>query len=121
MWKRGNKFGRTKVRADGNTYDSKLEAAVGALLKARQLAGEILEIYTQQTVRFTDAQIGYRADFKIIMADGSTRFVEAKGFPRDVWKIKLKLWRFYGPAPLEIWCGTYKKPFLSEIVYPPVK
>lgn len=30
-------------------------------------------------------------------------FFEAKGFETEVWRLKRRLWKFYGPGPLEVW------------------
>ena len=45
-------------------------------------------------------------------------FVEAKGVKTDRWLIAEKLWKFYGPAPLELWKGDWRQPKLVELIIP---
>lgn len=114
---RTGKYGRTRWTNDGYTFDSKLESAVYDLLKVRQEAGEIEILKTQDVVRLSDAEITYRADFKIRnVQENRIEWVEAKGVETDRWRIIKKLWKHYGPGRLEIWKGTYKKPFLKETI-----
>ena len=79
----------------GNTiYDSKFEARVAEQLQLRKLAGEIKEIEKQFCLRLdVNGQhiCKYYVDFRIVLADGSEQFVEAKGFETDVWRVKWKL------------------------------
>lgn len=122
MFKKRNgqqkKFGNEKASLDGHSFGSKLEAAVYQLLKLRQRAYEIESIQVQDHVYLTDARIGYVVDFKCKKIDGTELWVEAKGFPNDRWPMKKKLWKYYGPGPLEIWQGTHNRPKLTEIIIP---
>lgn len=117
-WGRPNKYNNTKVHRSGRRFDSKLEAAVFDLLIAQQAAGEISEVFQQPTIYVSEARIGMRPDFRCTLPTGEIYFVEAKGMPTQEWLIKLKLYRVYGPAPLYIYEGTYKKPYLKEVVVP---
>ena len=112
------KIGNEKVSLDGHSFGSKLEAAVYQLLKFRMKAGEIQSIQVQDHIYLTDARIGYIPDFKCTAPDGSVFWVEAKGYANDRWPIKKKLWKFYGPGPLEIWMGNHKNPTLTETIIP---
>lgn len=119
MWQRKNKFNRTKVKKLGYTFDSKLESAVHDILLLRERAGEIKEIKQQVNVHLTLAKILYKPDFSYVdCATGETVYVEAKGFPGPIFNLKKRLWKFYGDGKLEIWKGTYQKPYLDEIVIP---
>lgn len=113
-----NKFG-TKKTADG--FPSKLEASVYALLLLREKNGEISNIRRQHVVLLTKADIKSIVDFSYEDKQGSTVWVEAKGFATDVWNIKKRLWRYYGPGPLEIWKGNYMNPSLNEVIVPEVE
>lgn len=105
------KYGNTRV---GN-FSSKLEKAVYDVLVNRELSGELRDIKTQQHVRLTRANILYIPDFSAIEVDsGRTIYVEAKGMETQSWRIKKRLWKYYGAGPLEIWMGSYAKPFLKE-------
>jgi hypothetical protein len=114
-WKRNwrNKYSNVKSVApflkelSGRSFDSKLERdrAVELVLLLHQ--GLIRNLQFQQTVYFTDANIGYRPDFQYEEVDkvgGKWRTVyeEAKGMETDAWMLKRKLWRFYGLGFLRI-------------------
>jgi hypothetical protein len=109
-----NKFNAKRV----NGFASKLEAAVYSILIARQMAGEIKNIKCQQVVVLSDAKINYKADFSYEAQDGSTVWVEAKGVEQEIWRLKKKLWSAYGPGKLEIYKGSYQRPFLAETLVP---
>lgn len=112
------KFGNTAIKHCGFSFGSKLEAAVYDMLILRQKAGEILEITPQNHVKLTRAKILYIADFHCKLPDGSSLWVEAKGMATPVWGIKRRLWKFYGPGPLEIWNGSFRKLNLKETIIP---
>lgn len=89
------------------------------MLLLRERAGEIKNIRSQVTLRLTDAKIGYRCDFVATdCATGLDFGVEAKGFPTEVWNLKKRLYKHYGPFRLEIWTGSHNNPKLTEIIVP---
>jgi hypothetical protein len=112
------RFGNKKQELDGHSFASKLEASVYQTLKLRMKAGEIISIQCQDHIYLTDARIGYIPDFKCQDSSGEFFWVEAKGYPNDVWPIKKKLWKSYGPGKLEIWTGSHLNPQLTEIIIP---
>lgn len=114
MLKSFNKFNSRKVNLDGYSFASKLEAAVYGMLKIREIQSQIKILQVQCHIYLTDARILYIADFKCEGPDKVEFYVEAKGFETDVWRIKRRLWKHYGPGKLEIWGGTHKRPFLKE-------
>lgn len=118
--KRGARITTAKrVSHSGRSFASKLEAAVYDLLLLREKVGEVREIMQQPTIYITEARIGMRPDYSAIDVKTDELFyIEAKGHESDVWKIKLKLYRWYGPAKLEIYKGTYARPKLDEVVVP---
>lgn len=111
-----NKYSSTKIEHSGRSFASKLEAAVYDILYLRMKAGEFSEIQQQDTVYLTDAKIAYKPDYKCIKSDGIAFWVEPKGFETPEWRIKRRLWMHYGPGDLEVWMGSYTKPFLKEIL-----
>jgi plasmid maintenance system killer protein len=115
-WNKISKYGAVRT----NGFASKLESSVYQHLKILEAAKEIKDIKCQQHIRLTRASITYIADFSAInVIDDSLIFYEAKGaFETDVWRLKLKLYRTYGPGPLHIYSGTHSKIFLKEIVIP---
>jgi hypothetical protein len=52
------------------------------------------------------------------LKSGEFVWAEAKGFETDPWKIKRKLWQYYGPGKLEIYKGSAKSFKLYETVIP---
>lgn len=114
-----NKYGAKRVKYDNQSFASKLEASVYTLLKARENAGEIVDIRAQVTVHLTNARIQYIVDFAFLdIRTGIVTYCEAKGMETPSWRIKRKLWKFYGPGPLEIYKGTHLRPFLHETITP---
>ena len=111
MFRQTQKF--RSVRTDGMA--SKLEAAVRQILFLREKAGEIRDIKSQCRVELTLACIATKVDFCFTdCSTGETVYAEAKGFETDRWKIIKRLWRFYGPAKMEIWTGSYSNPKMTE-------
>jgi hypothetical protein len=112
-----NKYGAIESKDGTRGFSSKLESAVHAKLFKRQLDGEISNIKCQQTVVLQggprETRITWRIDFSF-EKDGITHYCEAKGFPTREYKMKLKIWRYNPPAPLEIWGGNYTNPKLIE-------
>lgn len=103
----------------GHSHRSKLESSVCQILQFRQKAGEIEILQVEDHIYLTDARIGYVADFKCRYVKIDEVFwVEAKGYANDTWPIKKKLYKFYGPGPLEIWTGVHLNPVLTEVIFP---
>jgi hypothetical protein len=114
-----SKLRNVRIKIDGYSFASKLEASVYGLLKLQAMAREIDIIQHQCKIYLSEAEIGYIPDFKCRdMRTGEVFFVEAKGFETADWKIKKKLWSKYGPAPLHVWSGTCYHPTLREIITP---
>lgn len=128
---RVNKYSNTKVNNGGYSFSSKLEAATFDLLKQREENGEIKIINCQDNIYLTEARILYIADFKCQeikskevdmfgneVIEGDFFWCESKGYKTDVWAIKKRLWRHYGPGKLEIYEGSWQKPKLKEVIIP---
>lgn len=116
-WKKPHKFGAKRI--DG--FPSRLERAVYYKLRDREILGEIKDIKRQQTVVLVDGpkehQLRWKIDFSFVdVSTGKTVYAEAKGLEDNVFKIKLKLFRANPPARLEIWRGSYQRPFLAEVI-----
>jgi hypothetical protein len=105
------KYGNKKIDLDGHSFSSKLEASVYCLIKH-------VVIQCQDHIYLTDARILYIPDFKCADADGKIYWVEAKGLETDVYRIKRRLWKHYGPGQLHVYKGTAARPFLHEIIHP---
>ena len=114
-----SKFKNKRTERLGYSFSSGLEAAVFSLLKDDELAGNSKVEKVQDRVLLTDAKIAYIADFKCSdPKTGEIYWVEAKGYETPSWRIKLRLWKFYGPGKLLIYKGTKIRPVLSETVIP---
>lgn len=117
MWGR-TKYGNKKT----NGRASKFENAVYEILKEREAAGEIRDIKEQCPVVLQGGKrvtrIAWKIDFSFIECySGELVYAEAKGFETDVYRIKLKMFRFNPPAKLEIYKGHYSDPKLVETIY----
>lgn len=100
-------------------FSSKLEKATYDFLLLREKCGEIKDIQCQDHVYLTKARIHCIPDFKFF--DIKTQkhwWAEAKGFEAPRWPTIQKLWEFYGPGPLEIYKGSYRKVELFKTIYP---
>lgn len=86
-----HKYGARKTVVDGIKFDSKAEAEYYCLYKP--LIKEI-----QPKVYLTDARILYKPDF--LMNDGT--YIDVKGMETPVFKLKKRLWKFYGKGTLHI-------------------
>lgn len=114
--KLGNKPGTCGLQ---HKHDSKLEIAVCEVLQWREKAGEIEIRKSQARVYLSPARYCCIPDFECFdLKLQSSFWVEAKGFEVPRWRDTKKLWRTFGPGPLEIWKGDYKRPRLVETIRP---
>lgn len=98
------KFGNKKIVHRGHSFASKFEAQIFDHLRMLELGGELQDLKCQPHVFLTDARIEMIPDFTAIeIKSGRRIYFEAKGFETSDWRIKLKLWGVYGPAPLRIY------------------
>lgn len=104
----------------GHSHRSKLESSVCAIYQLRERSGDAELLGVEDHVYLTDARILYIPDFRLRNASGLF-WGESKGFETPEWKIKKRLWEYYGPGPLEIWRGSAGNPRLTEVVIPKVK
>lgn len=114
-----NRYNNVPTEKNGQSFASKAEAALFEYLCLLEKAGEITDIRSQQHVYLTDARILYIADFSAIkVSTGDRIWMEQKGFETAVWRIKRRLWQWYGPGPLQIFKGDYRKISLYEEIIP---
>lgn len=113
-----NKYGAKKVSHAGLSFASKLEAAVYDILWWQLQRGEIDNLQMQKRVYLVRSpDVYYIPDFYFEI-DSMPTYAEAKGFETPEWKIKKKLWNHFGPAPLQIYQGSYAAPRLVETIIP---
>lgn len=120
MWKRRRvrKFGNKKITIDGHKFDSQFEAAVYLWLVKRAERGEISDLKPHPgSVLLSRARIALRPDFSFI-EEGTFYYGEAKGAETAVYRIKRRLWKVYGTAPLRVWIGRPTSIILKETIVP---
>lgn len=123
MWNKQYSYFKTpKVKIGDKQYDSKFEANYGQELELRVKAGDIQGFETH--VRIPLVVNGYTIcnyyiDFVIFHNDETTEYVECKGLPTDVWRIKWKLFLalFEDDPNVKITCvmqGKYNPPKIKK-------
>jgi len=117
-------FGNVKKKIyGGKQYDSMFEASVAQELDLRVKAGEVTNWDRQ--VRISLEVNGYKVcdyyvDFVAYLSDGTTEYIEAKGFSTPAFKLKWKLFEaLYSTMPNTkltlIFQGKSWKPRLKRI------
>jgi len=85
-----------------NGYDSKFEAGYAQELDLRKKTGEIKDWEAQKTLPLIVngyLVCTYRIDFVVYHHDGTVEYVETKGYPTDVWRLKYKLFEALYTSP----------------------
>lgn len=117
-----HKYSAKKTIVGGISFASKLEAAVDKILQLQEMAGEIKIEQRQPTIYLTNARIIYKPDTMITnLSTGLVQYVEAKGFETPEWRIKRRLWMYYGPADLIVYMGSHARPFIKEVIVPKIE
>lgn len=111
----------SKELGGGRSFGSGLERARHGELLFLEKAGEIRELNCQVQVELSDAKIIYKPDFRYFDIDlGETVWEETKGVETKEWRIKRRLWLFYGPGLLRVLKGTAARIVLHEEIRPRV-
>ncbi len=95
---------------NGITFASRAEAALYQDLTLQKIA-----FTCQEKVYLTKANILFKPDFKEI---SKAVYFEMKGAETATWRIKRKLWKFYGPGILLVYKMKGNKPYLFETITP---
>lgn len=110
-----------KSEYKGSIYDSKFEANYAAELDLLLKAGEIIKWERQVKIPLiVNGYIicNYYIDF-VVYRDGETEYVECKGYPTEVWKLKWKIFESLYTKPENkltiIQQGKYKAPKLRKV------
>jgi len=113
------KYNSKKISHAGYTFDSRGEGDLFDFLKYAEMGGHITDITTQPNVHLTKARILYKPDFKVWNKDLQLHeYYEFKGFETAVWRIKRRLWKYYGPSTLYVYKKNRKGVFLHETIIP---
>ena len=86
-----SKYKNSSTMYNGQRYDSKLEAKYAQDLDWRIDAGEVKEWDRQVKLELTmhgKKLCNYYIDFRVVLQDDSVQYVEVKGFPTMLWKLK---------------------------------
>jgi hypothetical protein len=114
-----SKYGAKNAERAGRRFDSRGEAECYEYLKLLEAAGELADVRQQDTVYLSHARIPYIADFRAHDPKrGEDIWIEFKGFETPEWRLKLKLWRSYGPGRLRLYKGSGLRMVLVEEVIP---
>ena len=91
MYKQTRGYYNTKKQGK---YDSNFEAGYGAGLELRVKAKDIQSFETHQKIELNVGNFhicNYYIDFVVYHNDGTIEYVETKGYPTTVWRLKWKL------------------------------
>lgn len=98
---------------------SKREEELGLSLMLRVKAVELKDLRKQDPVIMTKAKIKYVVDFSAYDLKLNQRvYFEMKGFETQVWRLKRRLWKHYGPGRLEVWKKNNSGIYLHEVIEP---
>lgn len=88
------------------------------MLHLMERGGQLRDIESQVSVYLTDARIQYIVDFRAVEArTGVVEYHEGKGMDTPVWRLKRRLWQFYGPGRLVVWvAGVRGEPAIKEVI-----
>lgn len=110
------KYGNKKVKLDGHTFDSRMEARYYEQLKWLLQAKQIKDFKLQPRFTLLEAfekdgekhrKIEYIADFEIHNLDGSVEIVDVKGHETKEFLLKKKL--FHARYPYKLSVVTYDR------------
>ncbi len=112
-----SKYKSKKVEIDGIMFDSKIEGKYYSHLKKQKEKGIVKSFILQPIYELLPAfrkyekstrAITLKADFEVVMDDGSEIIIDIKGFPTEVAKIKKKLFDWKYATRHLVWL-TYSK------------
>jgi hypothetical protein len=101
-----SKYGARKTNHAGHSFASRGEAGLYDYIRALEQSREAKLKQVQPQVYLSDARILYKPDFLIEdLKLGQDVWLEFKGFETPEWRIKRRLWMFYGPGLLRVFKG----------------
>jgi len=92
--KKRNKYNASKTEYNGIIYDSKLEASYALGYDKKKQAKIVLDWSRQHCFELlinSTKICKYRIDFRVVNTDGWIDYVEVKGMPTALWKLKWKI------------------------------
>ena len=117
-----NKFGakRGKSTLLDRSFDSQAERQRGELLAQLEKAGVIRDLKFQPQTYLSAARIGYKPDFRYTDEQGIDVYEDVKGVETEAFRLKVSLWREYGPAQLRIMKLSRGRWVVARTIFPPV-
>lgn len=100
-WRGKHKYNAQRCEYEGINFASKSEKDFYIYLQTLQKMGQIKILELQPKVYLTDAKILYKPDF-LIKENNEEIFIDVKGMETPVFKLKKKLWKFYGQGKLRL-------------------
>lgn len=97
-----HKFSAQRTERDGQSFDSKLEARLFDQLELQKRAGEVL-FWLRQVPIHLPGGVKLVVDFQVFYADGSVRFLDAKGVETEQFRAKRRLVEALYPIEVETW------------------
>lgn len=114
-----HKTNAKRTVVDGKSFPSQLEANLYCHLKFLEKDHLVDEISLQERVELTLAKIAVKIDFYYFCRIKCMfRYAEAKGIETEKWQLIVRLWRHYGPAPLDIYKANRRGIYLAETINP---
>lgn len=95
------KYHSSPCLIDGIRFASKLEGSYYNKLKEQQKAGAI-DYFLRQVPLNLPGNIRYIVDFVVFFAGGAVHYIDVKGFPTPMFKLKLKQVEALYPIRIEI-------------------
>ena len=97
-----HKYNATATTTHGIRFDSKREARYYDQLVLRKRAGEVL-VWLRQVSFHLPGGVRYVVDFLEFHADGTTHFVDVKGYATESFKAKKRMVEMlYAPITIEV-------------------
>lgn len=113
------KYHSKRCELDGHKFPSLLERDLYVHLRLLEKLGEITDIELQPKVYLTLAKILYKPDFKALCLKRHTRiFYESKGAETSEWRIKRRLWLYYGDGTLYVYKRSGRTLKMTEELTP---
>jgi hypothetical protein len=105
------KYKQARATLRGESFPSKLEAAVFEILRLRVAAGQLDMLTRYDKVSFLDGFVSWSIDFWAIETKTSSPvWIEAKGYKCQKWRLFEKVWKDRGPGKLVLYMGDYRNP-----------
>lgn len=81
-----------------------------------EIQGLLKILKVQPNVFLTDAKLKVIPDWLLEYPGGDLRYADYKGLESQSWGRNKKLWKFYGPAPMEVWKSKGDRFFVTETI-----